>query len=241
MTISYTYLNAVNAQLRRNRVIQGDSQQLATSTVTSTATGLTATGAFTDSQRQAEVDISRQLWNEVAHELYTLGGFAPEMATATMLLVANTREYTMPSDFERFAGIFRGATRTAVISEYPGGYGQMLQDQAGLASQWQGDPNFFAISPVTVGTIRLDTEGTATWTYNVLYEKRIALSSATDLMPWSDTITDSLVPFVANAFERIFKKQNLDEDWARMGAIRALEQAGQAQRRTRWGPSVGRG
>ncbi len=48
-----TFLAFANDVLRRVRVIQGDAGNLVTSTVTSTATGLTATSAFTDSSRQA--------------------------------------------------------------------------------------------------------------------------------------------------------------------------------------------
>ena len=57
-------MQAINATLKRTRVIQGDAGELATSTVTSTATGLVATGAFTDSGRQVQIDLAIQLWQE---------------------------------------------------------------------------------------------------------------------------------------------------------------------------------
>jgi len=243
-----TFVSAVNASLKRVRVIAGDTQELATSTVTSTATGLTSTGAFTVSSIQNEIDIMLQCWNEAITEVYTLGMFAPEVATATVILSTAVREYTLPSDFEKFAGrdgqrAFRGATRQWVIDEYPGGFAQMLVDQAGFASDWQGEPQYYAISPVTSQTVRFDREPTSNengWTYNALYDKRISRSStmATDTMPFSDTVTDSLVPVVAEAWSRVFKKE-FDSEIFRYALIRALEHVTQTQRRTSWGPSVG--
>jgi hypothetical protein len=245
--MTVTFLQAVNASLKRARVIQGDSGELATSTVTSTATGLTATGAFTDSSRQTQIDIMLQIWNELEHELYSRGMFAPEVASATMTLVTNQREYTMPSNFERFAadGVWRGATHQWLICEYPGGYAQMLKDQPGLASQWEGEPNGYAISPVSTQTIRLDMNPNSTingWTYNVLYEKRLQLtaSMATEALPWSDTITDALVPVAAVTWEATYKEK-FNPAVFQTSIARALEFAGQKQRRTFWGPTVGRG
>ena len=61
--MAITFLAAINASLKRVRVIQGDAGELATSTVTSTATGLTATGAFVDSGRQVQIDLMIMMWN----------------------------------------------------------------------------------------------------------------------------------------------------------------------------------
>lgn len=245
--MTVTFLQAVNASLKRVRVIQGDAGELATSTVTSTATGLVATGAFTDSSRQTEIDIMLQIWNEAEHEVYSMGMFAPEVASATLILVEAQREYTMPSNFERFAGegIFRGATRQSTIYPHPSGYQGMLVEQPGSASQWQGEPNTYAISPVSLQTIRLDREPTSdedSWTYNVLYEKRLQLTStmATEAMPFPDTVTDALVPVVAQGWKAEYKGE-FNPGIFRTNLARALEFVGQNQRRTSYGPKVSRG
>lgn len=249
MAVTYRFLDAVNASMKRCRFVQGDAGNLVTSTVTSTATGLVATEAFTDSSRQSEIDITLQVWNEAFHEIYGMGMLAPECGTATFALVAAQREYTFPTDFQRIAGesyetrALRGATRQWVIKEYPGGYGKMLVDQAGLASQWQGEPQYFAFSPVSIDTIRFDREPTtneAGWTYNSLYEKRILRSStmATEAMPFNDTVTDSLVPVVAEWVMRVFKK-DFDAAQFRGSLARALEYLTQNQPRKNYGPSTG--
>ena len=56
------FIQAMNAALKRVRVIQGDAGDLVTSTVGSTATGAIATDAFTDSGRQVQIDLMIQLW-----------------------------------------------------------------------------------------------------------------------------------------------------------------------------------
>ena len=247
--MAVTFLQAVNSQLRRNRVIQGDAGALVTSTVTSTATGLVATGAFTDSARQAEIDISIQLWNEVFVEMYGMGMLSPEVASATFTLVTAQREYTFPSNFARIAGnsIIRGATHQWVIAPYLGGFDQMLADQPGLASQWQGEPSYYAFSPVSIATIRFDTEPTITEngkTYNALYEKRINFTAtqdtSTDTLPFADTVSDSLIPVVAEAFSKVFKK-DFDPGMFRNAITRAVAHLTQQQSRTSWGPRVSRG
>ena len=73
--MAVTFLQAVNETLKRVRVIQGDAGELVTSTIASTATGAVATGAFTDSGRQTEIDLAIQLWQEGLHEIYAMGLF----------------------------------------------------------------------------------------------------------------------------------------------------------------------
>ena len=77
-----------------------------------------------------------------------MGLFANEASTATITLVDGQREYTLATDevFERFAGqtegtrVLRGATTGLIVTEYPGGYAQMLVDQP-VATDYTGDPS----------------------------------------------------------------------------------------------------
>lgn len=239
-----TFLQAVNATLKRTRTIQGDAGELATSTVTSTATGLVATDAFTDSGRQVQIDLAIQLWQEASHEVFGLGLLPNIAATATIVLADGTREYSMPADFERFAGesyhqrVLRGATTGLLIYEYPGGYAQMLRDQA-IATDYVGTPNYYAISPADGTMIRMDREGNSEvdgWTYNTLYDKRIALTStmATSTFPFSDTVADALVPVVAEAHNRIMRKE-FDSGLFIASLSRAVSYARRTQPNSRYG------
>ena len=250
--MAVTFLQAVNASLKRVGVIQGDAGELATSTVTSTATGLIATGAFTDSGRQVQIDLMIQVWNESQHILYDLGLLSPEGASATLITASGTREYDMPDDFERFAGenanerVFRAATNVWWLTEYTGGYAAMLRDQ-NVASDWIGQPTRYALSPTVRGRIRIDREPdatTASRTYNILYEKRLALTStmATDALIFSDTVADALVPVTAEAWNGI-KKKEFNEQAFQSNLARAAGQVRQTQRRRRGGirRAAGRG
>lgn len=242
--MAIVFLQGVNAVLKRVGEIAGDSEELATSTVTSTSTGLVATDAFVDSRRQHKIDIIIQLWNEAAHEVFRMGAFAQETASATMTLVADQREYDLPSDFEKLAGsqyrtrAMRGVTNGIIVYEYPGGYEQMLVDQP-TASDYRGDPSFYAISPVQ-SKIRLSaTPDTAQagQTYNYLYHKRVSLTStmATSTLPFSDSVADSLVPVVVEGYNRVMKKE-FNADFFEGAINRALEFLSYNRRRDFYGP-----
>ena len=232
--MAVVFLQLVNASLKRVRVIQGDAGELvtSTSTVTSTATGGTIRKEpFEDSGRQVQIDLMLQMWQEAIDEVYVMGLFASGAATVTIALVDGTREYAMPDDFEAFAGehyrdrVFRGATTNLIVEEYEGGYARMLRDQP-VASDYRGDPNHWAISPVT-GNIRLDREPTSEQDgaiYNALYEKTILFddTSATELMPFSDTVANALVPVTAEGWNRVMKKE-FDGGLFRVSLARALK------------------
>ena len=240
--MAVTFLQAMNASLKRVGVIQGDAGELGTSTVASTATGLIATGAFTDSGRQVQIDLMIQVWNETQHILYDMALLSPEAATATLTLASGVREYDMPDDFERFAGenkserVFRAATTVWNLTEYPGGYAAMLRDQ-NVASDWIGQPLHYAISPSVRGRVRIDREPETTGdTYNALYEKRLALTStmATETLIFSDTVADALVPVTAEAWKAI-KKKEFNQTTFESNLARAAGQVRQTQRRRRGG------
>jgi hypothetical protein len=241
--MAIVFLQLVNAVLKRVGEIAGDSEELATSTVTSTATGLVATDAFVDSRRQHKIDIVIQLANEAAHEVFRMGVFAQETASATLTTVDAQREYDLPNDFERMAGrtgksrCLRGVTTGLILFEYEGGYEQMLADQP-IATQYSGDPSRWAISPVQ-SKIRLDAEptaNTASQSYNYLYHKRISLSStmATSTLPFSDSVADSLVPVIVESYERVVKKE-FEAGYFTSAINRALEFLTQNERRDRYG------
>ena len=235
--MALVFLDAVNETLKRVGTIQGDAGELVTGTGTD--------DEFTDSARQRDIDLAIQIWQETLHELLSLGLFANEASTATIILVAGQREYTLATDkvFERFAGqtedtrVLRGATTGLIVRSYPGGYDQMLVDQP-VATDYIGDPNRYAMSPVT-GDIRLDREPNAEIagnTYNALIETVQALTStmATETFLWTDTVTNALVPVVAETWTRTMKKE-FDAEQFRRSLTRAASHARKNQRRTRWG------
>lgn len=241
--MAVTFLQAVNASLKRVRAIQGDAGELATSTVTSTATGLVATDAFTDSSRQNQIDIMLQLWQEAEHEVYGLGLFASGIATATIALASDTASYSLPSDFERMAGensderVWRGVTNGLIVREYPGGYARLRADRP-VATDYIGDPQWWALDPVS-GNIVFDTYANgdnAGNSYHALYHKRLFLTStmATSTFPFSDTVANALVPVVAEGWQRVFKKE-FDGGLFRSSLVRAVKTVTRTTDRSRYG------
>ncbi len=242
--MAIVFLDAINASIKRVRVIQGDAGNLATSTVTSTATGLIATDAFTDSGRQVQIDLMIQVWQEAVHELYSVGMLPKEVKNYSFNLIAGNRIYTVAADFDRFAGklqVIRGATERHIMTEYPGGYEQLLADQA-VASDWIGKPHHWTINPIT-GALYLDLDPAADdagKTFQYLYEKRIGLTAtmATETLPFSDTVADALVPVAAEGWNRIMKKE-FDSNLFRTSAARAAKVVTGKQRRIRYGTRRG--
>lgn len=240
-------MDAVSDVLQRTTVIQGDQGRLVTSTITSTATGLVATDAFTVSPIQAQIDLAKQCWRETIYQVMELGLFYPEAATATLTLILAQREYACPTDFEQVAGedndtrVIRGATNRWILYEYPGGYMKMMADQR-VASDWQGTPMHWALSPANNATpqIRLDREPnsqTVGWTYNYMYQRRIDMrnATATSAMPFSDTAIDLLVPVVAEYWNRC-RKGTMAPDILKSNLVAALSFVRQKPRSERWGP-----
>ena len=241
--MSVIYLDFINDVLRRVGEIAGDAEALATSTVTSTATGLTATEAFTNSRIQHKIDVALSLTNEVFDQLLAMGMYAKSAATATVILVSGQREYDLPTDFERMMGmeerfrVLRGATNGMILPEYPGGYAAMLAEQT-YATQYTGQPLSWALSPAD-DKIRLDAEPTsaeAGYTYNYLYEKSVSLTStmATEVLPVKDKVARALVPVVSEAYQRWFKKE-LDADFFEEALNRALGYASRKPPKDSWG------
>ena len=240
-----SFLPWFNDALKRVHIIQGDAGNLVTSTVTSTATGLVATGALsTLPAQQVSVDLMLQITNEVVQEAYAMGLAAKIASTATISLVAAQREYSLPSDFLRFAGktfeqrAISSATTGLSILEYPGGYMQMISDQP-MATTFTGQPNAYAISPSS-DVIRFDREpatGQSSMRWNYIYEKQVRFTSTSeiDALPFNPIVADQLVPALAEVFNKSAKGQ-YDLGDVRRAIARAVSLMTETRPNDRWGP-----
>ena len=239
------FLPWFNDALKRVHVIQGDAGSLVTSTVTSTATGLVATGALsTLPAQQVSVDMMLQITNEVVQESYAMGLAAKIASTATISLVAQQREYSLPSDFLRMAGKtydqrrIYSATSGLTIWEYAGGYMQMIVDQP-MATSFTGMPNGYALSPGSE-VIRFDREpatGQAGMSWNYIYEKQVRFTSTSevDALPFNPIVADQLVPALAEVFNKSAKGQ-YDLADVRKAIARAVSLMTETRPNDRWGP-----
>lgn len=186
--MALTLLQALNKSLKRDGTIAGSASELT---------------SLTDASRQVSVDRHVQLWNEVTHELYSLGAIQGEVSEGTITLATDTNTYAMPSDFEQMSGRkypekVMVNTESISLFEYPGGYSALFAAQPD-PSDFTGQPRFWAID-LTADQFRIDTQPTASENgdiYTFLYDKTITLDDATDTFPFTDTVVNSLVPAVA--------------------------------------------
>jgi hypothetical protein len=188
--MGYSLLAAVNATLKRVKIISGVNGQLT---------------SLTDSPRQTYIDTAVQIINEGMHELYSTAEkpLPTESATANITLATGTREYDLPADFEAIRFPLIDTTNGNFIIAYPGGYERMRLEQLQPAN-YTGQPQFAVISPVT-GKLRFERAPTATENgriYELLYDKRLSLTAAADTFPFSDTVVDSLVPAWGELWKR---------------------------------------
>lgn len=243
MASTITFLEAVNSVLKRVGVLQGSTGDL---------TVLTATSGASNTARARDISTTIDLWNEAIQHVYDLAPFAGEVASATFSGVANTREYSLPDDFERMAGdsydlrIVKAATAQLTLTEYRGGYQQMYADQIS-ATQYSGAPSQWAINPVS-GKLRFDTENTATNTatasWNFLYEKRVSTFTSTStattaVFPFSNSTVQALIPVVAQ-FYNAEMKDKFDRRKFQISVSRAVKFLTQTQPSARYGVRYGR-
>ena len=243
MPATITFLQGVNSVLKRVGVVQGSTGDL---------TSLSATTSSSNTARARDISTVIDLWNEAIQHVYDLAPFNGEIASATFSGVANQREYSLPSDFERMAGdsyqvrIVKAATAQLTLTEYRGGYQQMYADQLS-ATNFGGAPSQWVINPVS-GSLRFDTENsatqTATSTWNFLYEKRVSTFTSTstatsDVFPFSNSTVQALIPVVAQ-FYNAEMKETFDRRQFQISVARAVRFLTQSQPSQRYGMRYGR-
>ncbi len=221
-----TLLQAVNATLKRARIIQGDAGEIA---------------SFTDSARQNDIDLVLQLWNEIIHRMYGEGLFAKGTDQDTIVLVDDTNntvrtEYSLASDFEEFAmNVMNDQTNGRIMTPYPGGYTQMFVNQIN-PTNFTGIPLHYTINPST-GDLAVSSHPQAdavgvVFTY--VYKKRLSFTVETCLFPFSDTVVDSLVPAVVWMYRRD-KQQDFDQKSFNQAYNRAVSIISPFPNNTRYG------
>lgn len=183
-----TLLDGVNAVLKRVKVIQGDSGALA---------------SLTDSARQNYIDICIQIWNELVEQLYSVSevSMPKELAENTITLATGDRDYALQTDVVQLHFPLLDETNGQYITEYPGGYLQLVQDQPFPANE-TGLPTMAAIRP-TDGQLYLDRIPTSAENgrvYKYRYDKDVSLSVAASTFPFIDPVYRAMIPAVAEVW-----------------------------------------
>lgn len=189
-----TLLNALNEVLKRVNVIAGDAAALTT---------------LTDSARQHPIDVTVQVINEGIDELYlTMNKPKPQgQAESTITLATGDRSYALAAGLIRLRWPLIDKTNTQFLSEYPGGYNGLLQ--LDVEQDGTGQPHWAAISPVN-GELFLDRAPTSAENgrvYTYQYDKTLALSVATDTVPFNDAAFRAMVPTWVQLYKREMRNE----------------------------------
>jgi hypothetical protein len=217
-----TLLNAVNDLLRRAGIIAGDSAVLTT---------------LTDSARQVDIDQAVQIINEGIEELYSsIGtGLPNQQTSATITLATGTRAYILATGLVRLHWPLIDKTNSQFIDEYGPGYDELLeldpeQDDTGL-------PQYGVIRP-TDSYLFLDLAPTSADNgkiYTYQYDKDISVSSASDTVPFNDTIYRAMIPAWFQLWKRE-RRNEFDKDLFKMSIGRASRLLPQTAPRTNYCP-----
>lgn len=217
-----TLLDACNEILKRVGVIAGDAAALT---------------SLTDSARQRAIDVAVQVVNEGIDELYTINNksLPREQASSTITLVAGARSYALASDLVTLRFPLIDRTNTQMIDEYPGGYNEILVADPELDDT--GLPTAAAIRP-TDGYLFMDVEPTsneAGRVYHYQYDRDLALSSATDTVPFNDATFRAMVPAWVQLWKRELRNE-FDAALFAMNVGRASRMATLVQSRSNYCP-----
>lgn len=167
-----TLIQAINRVFRTCAIIRGD-----TDTVSS----------LSDTQHNASINlavvaIQNELVRLVADRLIPY----ERKTSGTFTLVANTRTYSLASDFLRLYGFphFYSSSANRQFYEWPGGLENLQVQQYNYQTQ-AGDPNWWYFEPTTtkqVGLFQVPQASGAVWAYE--YEGSTTVSAASDTMPF---------------------------------------------------------
>ena len=219
-----TLLTGTNEVLKRVQLIQGDSGILTT---------------LTDSARQVYIDTAVQMWNETIDELYSISDKPKpkELAENTITLTTSTRAYALQTDLLQLYWPFLDETNGRFITEYPGGYLDLVTSQL-VPANYTGLPIMGCIRP-TDGYIYLDRIPTSNENgliYKYRYDKSLNMTTAAAVFPFNDAVFRSLVPSVAE----LWKKQHnnkFDNGIYQNGLGRASRYLLNLQQRDSWTPA----
>lgn len=190
-----TLLDGVNDVLKRVQIIKGENGELT---------------SLTRDEIQHEIDVTMMMWNEVIEELYadTSISYPSEMGTGNIVLVTGQREYSLPSDLVAIRYPLMENTNGYYIYEWKPGYEHLKQQQQ-IPANFEGRANFATINPQN-DKLYLDyipTSAENGLSYELIYDKDISVSGATDPFPFGDAVYRALVPCVAELWKLDQRKE----------------------------------
>lgn len=214
-----TLLDCVNETLKRVNLLDTANTNLLTS--------------LTNSSMQNNIDVAVQVINEGVDELYTIAEveLPGEGGESTITMVTGTREYALASGFVKILWPFVDRTNTQYLNQWRGSYNEFLLIDP--QQVYTGLPEWAMISPIT-GLLRVDRAPDASTNgrvYTYEFEKDLAMSLATDTVPFNNLIFRSMVPAWAELYKRE-KRKEFDAGYYKMCLGRAARMITEEPTRT---------
>ena len=176
--------------------------------------------SFSQTQHAGSIALARQATQHVINELVSDNFLWDEQAVEHIQMTADTREYSLASDFVRFKdknNLFfelEGASGTdgtsQFLSEYPGGEVQ-LQKQVPQYKSQSGTPQWYYFTDDTTVGIYPVPEDSGSY-YRYTYEKNVMVENESDVLPFdSDQKAYAFTDMAARVFTFLFVPQPLSE------------------------------
>lgn len=188
-----TFLETVNRVLRSSGIIRGD-----TDPVTS----------FSDLQHGATLNLAIIAIQDELNELISDNAIPYEHDnTGSIVTVASTRSYSLPTNFVRFAGtpsLYDSASNVRVY-EFPGGE-DALRDLDYKYLTNVSNPIYFYFDATTTKKIAFWPIPQEANTYTFDYQKSVSVSAASDTMPFhTDAEGQAFARLATRRFKMLFE------------------------------------
>lgn len=200
-----TFLEAVNRMLRLSTLMQWDDEDIT---------------SFSNTQHAGNINLCQQAVQHVINELVSDRFLWPEDAEGNITMVADTRTYSLASDFVQLQGkrpwLFElegvaGTDATNYISEYPGGEDQLEKQVFQYTSQTGTPQWFYFTDDKEVGIYPIPGTDEAGTVYRYQYEKNVMVVNESDNLPFdSDQKAYAFVDMATRLFTFLFTKQPID-------------------------------
>lgn len=192
-----TFLEAVNRIMRTNGLIKGDDDDVV---------------SFDDVQHNAAINLAMIATQDEVNDLASDRIIPYEFASSSISTVANTRTYSLPTDFVRFYGnparLYYATGNRFIFSR---DRNDLEREVFNFKTQY-GEPNWWYWEPGTTKMIGFYQVPNAVRTYTFDYEKSVAVSVETDTLPFhTDGEAQAFCQCAGRRFKALFEDTDVDK------------------------------
>jgi hypothetical protein len=190
-------ITAIGRIMENNGIIRGDTDLPTT---------------LTDLQHGATIRIARNAVQDELTELISDRCIAYEHDnTGSVVTVAGTRSYSLPSDFVRFfkPSVLKETTSKNLIEEYPGGESQLIAVEPDYKTT-RSTPMHWYFDLTTTKKIAFWPVPNAALTYTFDYEQDVSVTAVSDTLPFHNEMeAQAFCRLAGRRFKFLFEGMDL--------------------------------